>query len=64
MTLCRTIAEVEAAADADSAGEPPLSQEAADRVAAILSGRARVAVHTFPDVFRRALVRDLTWMRD
>ena len=33
MTLCRTIADVEAQADADSIGEPPLSQEAADRVA-------------------------------
>jgi hypothetical protein len=36
MTTCRTIAEVEAAADADSVGDPPLSQAAADRVAAIL----------------------------
>ena len=34
--LCRTLADVEAAADADSATEAPLSQEAADRVAAIL----------------------------
>lgn len=34
--MCRTIAEVEAAADAESAGETPLSQETADRVAAIL----------------------------
>ena len=33
---CRTIAEVEAAADTDSAGDPPLTQETADRVAAIL----------------------------
>ncbi len=37
MTLCRTIAKVEAVADADSIGEAPLSQEAADRVAAILA---------------------------
>lgn len=36
MTVCRTIAEVESSADADSAGEPPLSQETADRIAAIL----------------------------
>jgi hypothetical protein len=34
--LCRTIAEVEAAADADSIGEPPLTQAQADRIAAIL----------------------------
>ena len=37
MTACRTVAEVEAAADADSAAEAPLSQETADRVAAILT---------------------------
>ncbi len=36
MALCRTIADVEAAADADSAADEPLSQEAADRIAAIL----------------------------
>lgn len=36
MTACRSIADVEAAADADSAGDPPLSQETADRIAAIL----------------------------
>lgn len=36
MSLCRSIAEVEAAADADSLGEPPLTQAQADRVAAIL----------------------------
>jgi hypothetical protein len=36
VTACRTIAEVEAAADAESAGIPPLSQETADKVAAIL----------------------------
>lgn len=36
MTACRTIAEVLAAADADSEGEPPLSQGTADQVAAIL----------------------------
>ena len=34
--LCRSIADVEAAADADSASDEPLSQEAADRIAAIL----------------------------
>lgn len=36
MTACRTLAEVLAAADADSEGEPPLSQAAANQVAAIL----------------------------
>ena len=36
MTACRSIADVEAQADADSIGEAPLSQETADRVAAIL----------------------------
>lgn len=36
MTACRSVADVEAQADRDSAGEAPLSQEAADRVAAIL----------------------------
>ena len=35
--ICRTLAEVLAAADADSANTPPLSQETADRVAAILA---------------------------
>ena len=36
MTACRTIAEVEAQADRDSEGELPMSQETADKVAAIL----------------------------
>lgn len=36
MTTCRTLDEVLAAADADSEGEPPLSQAAADQVAVIL----------------------------
>ena len=36
MTACRSIADVEAQADADSIGEAPMSQETADRVAAIL----------------------------
>lgn len=36
MTACRTLADVLAAADADSEGEPPLSQAAADQAAAIL----------------------------
>ena len=36
MTACRTIAEVEAQADADSAADPPLSKDTADKVAAIL----------------------------
>ena len=35
--LCRTLAEVEAAALADAASDPPLSQETADLVAAILA---------------------------
>jgi hypothetical protein len=35
--ICRTIAEVLAAADADSIGEAPLTQAQADRVAAILA---------------------------
>lgn len=34
--LCRTLDEVLAAADADSAGEAPLTQKQADQVAAIL----------------------------
>jgi hypothetical protein len=33
MTVCRTIAEVLAAADADSRDDPPLSQDQADLVA-------------------------------
>jgi hypothetical protein len=37
MVTCRTINEVLAAADADSVGEPPMSQAAADRVAVILA---------------------------
>jgi hypothetical protein len=37
MVTCRTIEEVIAAADADSVGEPPMSQAAADQVAAILA---------------------------
>ena len=44
MAVCRTIADVEAAADADSASDEPLSQEAADRVAALLlAARAQQA---------------------
>lgn len=35
--LCRTLADVYAAADADSAGDPPLSQAQADYVAALLA---------------------------
>lgn len=34
--LCRTLADIEAAARAEAAGETPLTQEAADRIAAIL----------------------------
>ena len=37
----RSTAEVEAQADADAAGEPPLSQETADEVAAILAAAPR-----------------------
>jgi len=37
MTVCRTIAEVFAAADADSRDDPPLSQDQADLVAALLA---------------------------
>ena len=37
MTLCRTIAEVEAAAAADATAEPVRSQEWADRIALILA---------------------------
>ena len=34
---CRTLAEVIAAAEADAATMPPLTQETADKVAAILA---------------------------
>lgn len=34
---CRTLDEIRAAADADSAGDPPLTQDQADYVAAILA---------------------------
>jgi hypothetical protein len=34
--ICRTLAEIEAAAQADAARHPPISQETADLVAAIL----------------------------
>jgi hypothetical protein len=37
MTVCRTLDEVLAAADADSASDPPLSQDQADLIAAILA---------------------------
>lgn len=37
MTLCRTLADIEAAAAADAADEPIRSQEWANRVAAILA---------------------------
>jgi hypothetical protein len=36
MTTCRTLADVLAAADADSAAVPPLTQEQADLVAVLL----------------------------
>jgi hypothetical protein len=37
MTICRTIAEVQAAAVADSRADPPLSQEQADLITALLA---------------------------
>jgi hypothetical protein len=37
MTFCRTVADVLAAADRDSQGDPPLSQEQADLTAALLA---------------------------
>ena len=36
MTTCHSLDDVLAAADAESEDEPPMSQEAADQVAAIL----------------------------
>ncbi len=39
VTLCRTVADVLAAADRDSKSDPPLSQATADLVGAILSSR-------------------------
>ena len=36
MTVCRTLEEVRAAALADAQGDPPLTQDQADDVAAIL----------------------------
>lgn len=53
---CRTIAEVEAQADRDSLGDPPLSQEAADRIAAILAaeqGMSERAAHAAVTVLSR-----------
>lgn len=41
MTVCRSLADVLAAADADSRNDPPLSQETADLVAAILASQPR-----------------------
>jgi hypothetical protein len=37
VTLCRTLADVEAAALADAKDEPPLTQDQADLIAAILA---------------------------
>jgi hypothetical protein len=37
MTICRTLADVQAAADADSRDDPPLSQEQTDLIAALLA---------------------------
>lgn len=39
MTACRTVEEVRAAALADSRDDPPLTQEQADLIAAILATR-------------------------
>lgn len=39
MTLCRTLDEIYAAAARDALADPPLTQEQADRVAAILAPR-------------------------
>jgi excisionase family DNA binding protein len=36
MTICHTLADIDAAAFADAAGDPPLTQDQADLVAAIL----------------------------
>ena len=44
MTTCHSLGEVLAAADADSADEPPLTQEQADEIAVILyPARAQTA---------------------
>jgi hypothetical protein len=43
MMLCRSIAEVEAAADADSLADPPLTQDQADLIAAILAPHRQAA---------------------
>jgi hypothetical protein len=37
VTACQSLDDVLAAADADSAGDPPLSQDTADLVAALLA---------------------------
>lgn len=37
MTICRTLAEARAAGGADGAADPPLSQDLADYVAALLA---------------------------
>lgn len=37
MTVCRTLDEVKAAGRADGAADPPLSQDTADLVAALLA---------------------------
>jgi len=45
MTICRTLSEVRAAALAEAASDPPLTQQQADLVAAILlaAGQADLA---------------------
>ena len=44
MTVCRTLAEVLAAADRDSKDDPPLSQAQVDYVAAVLA-KFRIRKH-------------------
>lgn len=43
MTACRTLAEVRAAALRDALDDPPMTQETADLVAAILTARTTAA---------------------
>lgn len=47
MTYCRSLDDVLAAADADSAGDPPLTQEQADNCAALLAPHVTPALQDF-----------------
>lgn len=47
--MCRTVDDVLAAADADSAGDEPLSQATTDLVAAILAPYDFGGAHRIPD---------------